>query len=61
MSDVRLILDGNTDHLAHAEMEYFFTEEKNPICDCSRSNALNTSDNRDCILFAHLFLSDHLI
>ena len=33
----------------------------NTICDCSRSNQRPQTDNRDCSLRAHLFLSYQLI
>ena len=44
-----------SEHVAHARRIKIFSEKNNPICDCSRS--LNRSNNRNCFLCAHLFLS----
>ena len=45
-----LIVDGNTEHVAQRKIDLL--GEKKMICDCSRSNALNRSDIRDCSLRA---------
>ena len=35
------ILDGNSEHVAHAKgKKFFFSKENNPIFDCSRSNQM---------------------
>ena len=39
------ILDGNSEHVAHAKGKIFFlSEETNPFCDCSRSNQMPSTD-----------------
>ena len=42
ISNMVLILDANSEHDAHAwrKICVFGEEEKNPICDCSRSNQM---------------------
>ena len=35
-----LILDGNSEHVAHASRKIGLFEEKNTICDFSRSNQM---------------------
>ena len=40
-----LILDGNSADLAHAQRKIgLFRGEKNPICNCSRSNRMHATD-----------------
>ena len=58
-----LILDGNSEHVAHAWRKISLSGEINPICDCSRSNQMFyiRSNYRDCSSSAHLFPSYHLI
>ena len=38
LSIMVLILDGNTEHVAQAWRKIVLFGEKNPICDCPRSN-----------------------
>ena len=39
------ILDGNSEHVAHAKGNFFFYRRKtNPIFDCSRSNQMPYTD-----------------
>ena len=35
-----LLLDGNSEHVGHAWRKIGLFGEKNPICDCSRSNQM---------------------
>ena len=37
---IMLILDGNSEHVAHAWRKIGLFGLKNPICDCSRSNVV---------------------
>ena len=43
-----LISDGNSEHDARAYRTISVIREKHQMCDCSQSNALNRSKNRDC-------------
>ena len=52
--DMVLIVDGN----AYRKKDMSFLREKKYVCDHSR---YSRSNNRDCSLRAHLFLSYHLI
>ena len=57
-----LLLDGNSEHVAHAWRKIDLFGEKNPVFDCSCSDALNRSNDKDCSLSAYLcYVSYHLI
>ena len=58
-----LIADGHSEHVAHACRKTGISEKENNrfVTALDLSNALNRSNNRNCYLLAHLFLSYHLI
>ena len=58
-----LVLNGNSEHVAHAWRKIDLFGGKNPICETSPSakNALYWSNNQDHSKRAHLFLDNDLI
>ena len=54
-----LMLDGNSEYVAHALRKKGVSEEINSKCDCSRSNQMPWTN--EITEIAHLFLGSHLI
>ena len=60
-----LILDGKSEHVAHASRKLFV--EKNLISDSfpskqkPKAEEKKTKKTRNCTFHAHLFMSDHII
>ena len=53
-----LILDGNSEHVAHTWRNIDLFWKRNPICDCSRSNQMAIADQIARLLFTCAPISD---